>query len=99
MYPAGAPHGDARLPVDTSKIVGGAKLHGEMRDLIRHGHYCIRTAQAHLDWANLFIRPDPEGHLSEMGQPQILAFLSHLAVKRKVVASTPSDTLDPLVLF
>jgi hypothetical protein len=45
MDHARAPQGDAHIPVDTEKIVGGSKLLGEMRDLIRCMHYSIRTEQ------------------------------------------------------
>jgi integrase len=48
MSPAGAQQGDAHVPVDTDKIVGGSKLLGEMRDLIRRKHDSIRTEQAYL---------------------------------------------------
>jgi integrase len=43
MYPAQAPRGDGHTPVDTDRIVGGSKLLGEMRDLIRRKHYSIRN--------------------------------------------------------
>jgi hypothetical protein len=52
MYTAGAPSGDVHVPLDTDRIVGGSKLHGETRDHIRRKHYSIRTEQAYLDWAS-----------------------------------------------
>jgi integrase len=50
MRPAGVFHGDAHVPVVTDKIVGGSKLLGEMRDLIRRKHYSIHTKQAYLEF-------------------------------------------------
>jgi site-specific recombinase XerD len=45
MNAVGAPRGDAYIPVDTDRIVGGSKLLSDMGDLIRRKHYSIRTEQ------------------------------------------------------
>lgn len=90
--------------MDTDKIVGGSKLLGEMRDLIRRKHYSIRTEQAYLEWAYLewakrYILFHGKRHPNEMGETQIIAFLSHLAVKRKVAASTQNQAFNALVFL
>jgi integron integrase len=99
MYLAGAPQGDAHIPVDTDKIVGGSKLLGEMRDLIRRKHYSIRTEQAYLDWVKRYILFHGKRHPQEMGEAQIVAFLNHLAVQRNVAASTQNQALNALVFL
>jgi len=99
MNAAGAPRGDAHIPVDTDRIVGGSKLLGEMRDLIRRKHYSIRTEQAYLEWAKRYILFHGKRHPQEMGEVQIVAFLNDLAVKRNVAASTQNQALNALVFL
>jgi site-specific recombinase XerD len=99
MYPARAPQGDAHIPVDTDKIVGGSKLLGEMRDLIHREHYSIRTEQPNLAWAKRYILFHGKRHPHEMGEAQIVAFLNHLAVQRNVAASTQNQALNALVFL
>ena len=57
MYPPGGPGGDVHVPVDTDKIVGGSKLLGEMRDLIRRKHCSIRNGKGAKDRVTL-LPPD-----------------------------------------
>ncbi len=99
MNTAGAPRSNAFIPVDTEKIVGGSKLLGEMRDLIRRRHYSIRTEQAYLEWVKRYILFHGKRHPNEMDEPQIVAFLNHLAVKREVAASTQNQALNALVFL
>ena len=88
MPPAPAPQGDAYIPVDTVRIVGGSKLLGAMRDLIRRKHYSLRTEQAYLQWARRYILFYGKRHPKELGEAEVVAFLNHLAVVRQVAAST-----------
>jgi len=99
MYPAQAPRGDGHIPVDTDRIVGGSKLLGEMRDLIRRKHYSIRTEQAYLEWAKRYILFHGKRHPREMSEAQIVAFHNHLAVDRKVAAATQNQALNALVFL
>jgi integrase len=99
MRPAGAPRGDAHVPLDTDKIVRGSRLLGEMRDLIRRKHCSIRTEQAYLDWAKRYVLFHGKRHPNEMGAAQIVAFLNHLAVERQVAASTQNQALNALVFL
>jgi len=91
MQPAGVPRGDAHVPVDTVRIVGGSKLLGEMRDHIRRRHYSICTEQVYLNWAKRYILFQCKRHPDEMGGAEIVAFLNHLAVARNVAASTQNQ--------
>ena len=59
-----------------------------LRDKIRYKHDSIRTEQAYLDWARRFILFHGKRHPKEMGAAEIERFLTHLAVKRIVSAST-----------
>lgn len=70
-----------------------AKLLDRMRDEIRTRHYSIRTEQAYLLWAKKFILFHGKRHPSEMGEGEVGAFLTHLAVDRNVAASTQNQAL------
>jgi len=99
MYPAGMPRSDAHTPIDTDRIVGGSKLLGELRGIIRCKHYSIRTEQAYLEWAKRYILFHGKRHPREMGETEIAAFLTHLAVARNVAASTQNQALNALVFL
>ncbi|MGD0174241.1 MAG: phage integrase N-terminal SAM-like domain-containing protein [Anaerolineales bacterium] len=67
--------------------------------VIRRKHYSIRTEQAYVDWVRRFLAfhaPLPPERLAE---PEISAFLTHLAVREKVAASTQNQALNALVFF
>jgi integron integrase len=99
MHPPAPATSDAHMSADTDRIVGGSRLLGEMRDLIRRKHYSIRTEQAYLDWAKRYLLFHGKRHPAEMGGPEIGAFLTHLAVQRQVAASTQNQALCALVFL
>jgi integron integrase len=68
----------------------------ETRRVIRLRHYSIRTEEAYVHWIRRFIRFSGGRHPREMGQPEIAAFLSHLAVDRNVAASTQNQALNAI---
>ncbi|HRD48810.1 MAG TPA: integron integrase [Candidatus Competibacteraceae bacterium] len=74
------------------------KLLDQMRDRIRVKHYSIRTESAYVDWARRFILFHHKRHPREMGAPEVETFLTHLAVERKVSASTQNQA-KAAVLF
>jgi len=70
-----------------------------LRAVIRRKHYSIRTEQAYVDWVRRFLAfhaPLPPERLAEA---EISAFLTHLAVREKVAASTQNQALNALVFF
>ena len=64
------------------------KLLDQLREALRSRHYSRRTEQTYCHWVKRFIYFHNVRHPSEMGEPEINAFLTHLAVKEKVSAST-----------
>ena len=74
-------------------MTNSPKLLDRMRDAIRRKHYSIRTEDAYVDWAKRFILFHDKRHPREMGVPEIEAFLTHLAVDKKVAASTQNQHL------
>ena len=60
------------------------KLLDQVRDAIRLKHYSIRTEETYVDWIKRFILFHGKHHPRQMGTPEIEAFLTRLAVDRKV---------------
>ena len=75
------------------------KILDQLRDVIRLKHYSYRTEQTYVDWVYRFIVFHNKRHPMEMGAPEIQAFLTYLAVQRKVAASTQNQALSALVFL
>jgi integrase len=75
------------------------KLLDQVRDKIRTKHYSIRTESAYTDWIKRFILFHGKRHPSEMGGAEVEAFLSHLAVKGKVSASTQNQAKSAILFL
>jgi integron integrase len=75
------------------------KLLDQMRDVLHTQHYAIRTEDAYVDWAKRFILFHQKRHPTEMGQVEIEAFLTRLAVERHVAASTQNQALSALLFL
>jgi len=76
-----------------------SKLLEEMRDLIRTLHYTYRSEEACLHWIGQYILFPGKRHPTEMELAEVSAFLTHLAVKRQVAASTQNQALAPLLFL
>jgi len=75
------------------------KLLDQVRDLLRLKHYSIRTEEAYVAWIRQYILFHNTRHPKDMGTPEIQAFLTHLAVERKVAASTQNQALSALIFL
>ena len=75
------------------------KLLDQVRDAIRVRHYSIRTEKAYVDWCRRYILFHKKRHPAEMGESEVSAYLTHLAVDRKVAASTQNQALHALVFL
>jgi len=69
------------------------KLLDQFREALRSRHYSRRTEQTYCQWVKRFIYFHKMRHPAEMGEPEINAFLTHLAVRKKVSASTQNQAL------
>ena len=67
------------------------KLMDQVREVLRYHHYAIRTEEAYVRWILQFIRFNNKKHPKEIGKVEIEQFLSHLAMDRKVAASTQNQ--------
>ncbi|MCP4625173.1 MAG: integron integrase, partial [bacterium] len=75
------------------------KLIDDVCTVIRKKHYSIRTEQAYVDWIKRFIFFHGGRHPSELGEKEISKFISHLAVKQNVAASTQNQALNAIVFL
>lgn len=78
---------------------GKPRLLAQMREQIRLKHYSIRTEQVYCEWVRQFIRFHAYRHPAEMGAAEVEAFLSDLAVRRNVSASTQNQALAALLFL
>jgi integron integrase len=75
------------------------KLLDRVRWHLRVKRYSIRTEQSYVDWIRRYILFHKKRHPSDMGEAEIAAFLSHLAVNRNVAASTQNQALSALLFL
>ena len=59
------------------------RLLARVRAKIRLKHYSIRTEQAYCDWIRRLIIFHGKRHPSELGAPEVEAFLTSLAVRQR----------------
>jgi site-specific recombinase XerD len=83
----------------TVAAVDKPRLLDQIRDALRARHYSPHTEQAYLLWVRRFIYFHQLRHPAEMGQPEINAFLTHLAVRENVSASTQNQALAALLFL
>lgn len=74
------------------------RLLDQVREVIRIRHYSIRTEQAYLQWIRRYILFHEKRHPKDLRGPELTAFLSDLAIRGKVSASTQNQALNA-VLF
>lgn len=63
------------------------------RERMRTLHMAYRTEQAYLQWMRLYTAFHHRPHPGELGAAEVEAFLTHLAVQRKLSASTQNQAL------
>ncbi|MBU1191124.1 MAG: integron integrase [Gammaproteobacteria bacterium] len=75
------------------------RLMDQVRDVLRVHHYSLRTEQSYLQWIRRYILFHSKRHPREMGEEEISAFLTYLAVKKDVSASTQNQALSALLFL
>jgi integron integrase len=75
------------------------KLLDQMREALRARHYSPRTEETYCHWAKRYILFHHKRHPAEMGEGEINTFLTNLAVKEKVSASTQNQALSALLFL
>jgi len=75
------------------------KLLDRVRDALRLKHYSIRTVVSYVNWIRRYVLFHNKRHPNEMGSVEVEAFLTHLAVKENVAASTQNQALSALLFL
>ena len=79
--------------------MGRSRLLDQMREILLLHHYSIRTEEAYLEWVKRFILFHNKRHPSEMGEKEVSAFLTYLAVNKHVSASTQNQALSAILFL
>lgn len=69
------------------------------RIVLRRKHYAYRTELTYLAWIKRFIIFNGKRHPKHMGQAEIEAFLTHLAIKLNVAAATQNQALNAILFL
>ncbi len=88
-----------RSPVRAVDNPGKPKLLDQFREALRSRHYSRRTEQTYSQWVKRFIYFHKMRHPKEMGEAEINAFLTYLAVKKKISSSTQTQALSALLFL
>jgi integron integrase len=75
------------------------KLLDRVREAIQCKHYARRTEESYVHWIRRYTLFHNRRHPTEMGAPEVEAFLTHLAVKENVAASTQNQALSALLFL
>lgn len=76
------------------------KLMEQVREVLRYHHYAYKTEQTYCQWIVRYIRFfDSKVHSRDLGAGDVERFLSDLAVRGKVSASTQRQALNALVFL
>lgn len=75
------------------------RLLDQVRRALRVRHRSPKTEKAYVHWIRQFILFHRKRHPREMAEPEVTEFLTHLAVERKVSASTQNQALSALLFL
>ena len=96
-------HGRGVRGVGFESVVPNPKLRllDQIREVMRLRHYSIRTETAYCDWVRRYIRFHGMRSREELtpGEGKIEEFLSDLAVRGRVAASTQNQAFNALLFL
>lgn len=75
------------------------RLLDQVRDVIRVKHYSPKTEESYVHWIKRYIFFHDKRHPMEMGEEEIETFLTHLATKERVAASTQNQAFSALLFL
>src|SRR5690606_11130823 len=75
------------------------KLEERLKNEIRTRHLALRTEESYVRWYRQFVRFHGLRHPEEMGEAEVGAFLTHLAVNKGLSASSQNQALNALVFL
>ena len=90
---------NAHAPAQNVSAIAKPRLLDQVRNVLRCKHYSLRTEQAYVDWIKRYIYFHDKQHPADMNESHVAAFLTYLAVQRKVASSTQNQALCALVFL
>lgn len=75
------------------------KLLDKVREMMQIKHFSPKTQESYLFWIKRYLRFHKLRSPREMGQPEVEAFLTHLAVDEHVAGSTQNQALSALLFL
>jgi integron integrase len=76
-----------------------SELIDQLQRALRARHYSRRTEQAYCRWVRRYVRYHGLRHPADLAEPEINAFVTHLAVTEHVSASTQTQALSALLFL
>jgi site-specific recombinase XerD len=86
-------------PTPRQALRPAPKLLVQVREALRSRHYSKRTEDSYVVWIKRYIFFHQVRHPAEMAEAEVNQFLTHLAIKRKVSASTQNQALSALLFL
>jgi integrase len=87
------------LPAPDGSALESPRLLDRVRGAVRVRHYSPRTETAYVAWIRRFILFHHKRHPEMMGPPEVNAFLTDLATRQRVSASTQNQALSALLFL
>ena len=90
--------GDAQLKL-MDAFPDAKQLFGKFKDIIRLKHYAYRTEQTYLDWIRRYLEYCLSNRYDYSEGTTVKQFLTYLATRREVAASTQNQAFNSLLFF
>src|SRR4030043_2176101 len=97
----GRPKRRKRMPLAPTpdQLLQQPRLLDQVRNVLRTKHYSYSTEKTYIYWIRQFIFFHNKQHPDLLNEEHINAYLSHLAVKEHVSASTQNQALCAIVFL
>jgi len=75
------------------------KLLDQVRNLMRLRHYSLHIEEAYVGWIRRYLLFHGKHHPHDLHEKEVSDFLSNLAIKGRVAASTQNQALNALLFL
>jgi len=88
-----------RSPLGLFPDTPAPRLYGRVVEGLRVHHYSRRTEEAYIHWIRRFIEFHQHRHPRQLAEEDVNRFLTHLAVREHVAASTQNQALSAILFL
>lgn len=105
LPPRRAQTGSQRTPIEHRTPLGlfadkpVPRLYDRIVEVLRVRHYSRRTEEAYIHWIRRYIEFFEHQHPRQLTEEDVNRFLTHLAVKEHVAASTQNQALSAILFL